>query len=265
MVGMGGADGKTHLWTKTLGGGPKSRFTFDGLTNYRPAWRPGTNAISYSAFVVESDRFVLVERNADGTGERTLPTGDRRGIPHHVWSPDGRWLVFRTDDQEAGNADIMGIRPGIDSVPRPLVATPAEEISPAISYDGRWLAYSSNESGRREVYVRPFPETGNGRFQVSTTGATMPVWSRDGREMFYIDRGGNMVAVPLVPGPTFQVGAARVLFSATAYWLNPFARQFDVTPDGQRFLMSRGESDGQVHLVVVFNFVEELKRLAARP
>ncbi len=266
VVGMGGADGKVHLWTKTLGGGPKSRFTFDGVTNVRAAWRPGTNAISYSAYRVDLGRMVLVERNADGTGEvRRLTTGDRRSIPHHVWSPDGRWLVFRTDDQEAGNADIMGIRPGIDSVARPLVATPAEELSPAISYDGRWLAYTSNETGPREVYVRPFPETGSGRFQVSTTGGTTPVWGRDGREMFYIDRVGNMVAVPLVSGPTLQVGAAKVLFSASAYALNAFARQFDVTPDGTRFLMSRGVSDGQVHVVVVFNFVEELKRLVARP
>jgi serine/threonine-protein kinase len=152
----------------------------------------------------------------------------------------------------------------LDSVARPLVATAAEELGPAVSPDGRWLAYSSNESGRREVYVRPFPETANARYQVSVTGGTVPGWSRDGRELFYIDAASNMVSVPILPGATFQMGAPQVLFSAARYHLNPFNRQFDVTAD-KRFLMSRGESDAAVHVVVVFNFLNELKRIMASP
>jgi serine/threonine-protein kinase len=158
----------------------------------------------------------------------------------------------------------MGIRPGLDTVARALVATPAEELAPAVSPDGRWLAYSSNESGRREVYVRPFPETANARYQVSVTGGTVPGWSRDGRELFYIDAASNMVSVPFVPGPAFQPGAPQVLFSAAAFYLNPFFRQFDVTAD-KRFLMSRGESGVVAHVVVVFNFLEEIKRVMANP
>src|SRR5262245_63185630 len=101
----------------------------------------------------------------------------------------------------------MGIRPGLDTVARPLVATPAEELAPAVSPDGRWLAYSSNESGRREVYVRPFPETSNARYQISVNGGTEPGWSRDGSELFYFDAASYMVAVPVIRGLSFQSGA----------------------------------------------------------
>jgi serine/threonine-protein kinase len=259
-------DNKDHLWVKPLRGGSKSRLTFDGNANSRPAWRPGTGAISFNSNRERPEGdFELFERNADGSGGiRKLEVGDPRTIGNHTWSPDGKWLVFRTNDQEPGNADIMGIRPGMDTVARPLVATQAEELGPAVSPDGRWLAYSSNESGRREVYVRPFPETANARYQVSVSGGTVPGWSRDGRELFFIDAASKMVAVPILPGPTFQFGAPQVLFSAAPYYLNPFNRQFDVTAD-KRFLMSRGERDAAVHVVVVFNFLEELKKIMASP
>ena len=176
-----------------------------------------------------------------------------------------RSLLFRTDDQEAGNADILAIRPGVDTVARALVATPAEELSPAVSPDNRWMAYSSNESGRREIYVRPFPDAGGSRFQVSTSGGTNPVWNRNGRELFYLDAALNMVSVPVTLGATFQSGAQRILFPAAQYASLPFFRQYDVTADGQRFVMIRGESDAVVHVVVVFNFLEELRRRMASP
>ncbi len=159
----------------------------------------------------------------------------------------------------------MGVRLGVDTVATPLIATAAEELAPAVSPDGRWIAYSSNESGRREVYVRPFPETGAGRYLVSTTGGTGPVWNRNGRELFYIDAADNLVSVPVVPGPTFQPGAPQALFSVAHLAVNSFFRQYDVAPDGQRFLMIRPEGDAAVHVVVVFNFLQELKRIMAAP
>ncbi|MEP6574757.1 MAG: protein kinase, partial [Gemmatimonadota bacterium] len=241
-VSLAGEDHNLHLWVQPVDSGPRIRLTFEGSVNMRPRWRPRTNTLSFVA-----DRGVsgltglhLFERDAGGQGDiRPIAIGDSRGIGGQAWSPDGAWLVFRTDDQAAGNGDIMAIRPGIDSVPRSLVATPAEELAPAISPDGRWLAYSSNESGRREVYVRPFPNTADSRFQVSTSGGMSPLWSPDGHELYYVDAADNMTAVPLGGGTSFQTGPPRILFSTADYSISPYQAQFDLTHDGQRFVMIR--------------------------
>jgi serine/threonine-protein kinase len=251
---------------KPLDGGSKIRLTFEGNINDRPAWRPGSGMILF-----RTDRehpgepAGLYEVAPNGSGGFHKPDlHDSRAIGGSTWSPDGKWLVFRTDDQTPGAGDIMGIRPGVDTVARALVATPATEFSPEVSFDNRWLAYSSNESGRWEVYVRPFPETSGARFQVSTKGGTNPAWSRNGKELFYLDGESNMISVPILPGTTFQTGEQAILFPASRYQSNPFSRDYDVTPDGQRFVMIRGESDAAVHVVVVFNFLEELKQKMAK-
>jgi serine/threonine-protein kinase len=266
-ISMGGTDGRSALWVKPLDGGPKVRLTFDGAVNNREFWRPGTPNITFTSDREKSGSSTLLyEKPADGSGDIRRPElYDRRGIGGQAWSPDGKWLLFRTDDQEAGNADIMGIRPGVDTIPRALVATAAEELSPAVSYDGKWLAYSSNESGQREIYVRPFPETGAAKYQISGKGGISPAWHRNSRELFYLDSEGNMVSVPITPGASFQSGQSTVLFPAARYGSNAFHRQYDVMPDGQHFVMIRGDSDDQVHVVVVFNFLAELKRKMAMP
>jgi len=147
--------------------------------------------------------------------------------------------VYRTDDDAgAGRGDILAIRPGVDSVPTTLVATPAEETGPAISRDGRWLAYAADETGRKEIYVRPFPKTDDGKWLVSTNGGIEPAWAHSGRELFYRDASGNLVAVSFATsGATFEVRERRVLFSARKYWTNDDHRWYDVTPDDQRFIM----------------------------
>jgi serine/threonine-protein kinase len=210
--------------------------------------------------------FRLFEVDAEGRGEvHRLVPAEARHIGGHTWSPDGRWLIYRTDDQEAGNGDIMAIRPGLDTVPRPLVATAAEELAPAVSPDGRWLAYSSNESGRREIYVRPFPVSGPARYQVSTSGGITPVWGAGGRELFFIDGSKDMVSVPVAQGPGFQSGAPRVLFSTVDYFIQPYQPQFDLSPDQQRFIMIRPETQDQLGVVVVTGFLDDLKRRMATP
>jgi len=267
VLSAGGGDRIINLWAQpTDGGGPRVRLTFDGNINVGPRWRPRTARISY-----QSDRETpgapglrLYEVDATGQGPvRRLPTGDPRAVGGHAWSPDGQWLVFRTDDQEPGAGDIMAIRPGVDSVARALVATPAEELAPAISPDGRWLAYTSSESGRREVYVRPFPETAEGRYQISTAGGITPVWSPTGRELFFIDDSQQLVAVPVVPGASFAAGQPISLFSVANYHTTLFRSQITPSPDGLRFVMSRRRGGTDFGVVVVFNFLEELKRRMA--
>jgi serine/threonine-protein kinase len=263
---VGDANGRLDVWIKAIDGGTRSRLTFDRSQNFRPSWRPGTGTISFTSTGGSSlSSFELFERAVDGSGSAIqIDTHESRPIMGHTWSPDGRWLVYRTDDGAAGNGDIMGLRPGVDSAPTPLVATEATEMNPAVSPDGRWLAYTSNESGRVEVWVSPFPATSAGKYQVSLEGGIMPVWSPTGRELFYVDAQRRMIAVPIAPGPGFQSGTAQVLFPAAEFVINPTFQQFDVLPDGRTFLMIRAE-EAAAHVVVVFNFLEELKRIMASP
>jgi Tol biopolymer transport system component len=142
----------------------------------------------------------------------------------------------------------------------PLVATAAAEMFPALSPDGRWLAYASNESGQFEVYVRPFPETATAKWQVSTAGGTEAAWASNGRELFYINGKGELVSAQITPGATFSLGKQTPLFSTT-----PFSRpgpipSFALSPDDQRFLMVReGDNVQQSELIVAENWLQLLK------
>ena len=119
------------------------------------------------------------------------------------------------------------------------MASPFTEFHPALSPDGQWVAYTSNESGTNEVYVRPFPEAGGGRWQVSNGGGSQPVWSPDGRELFFLDGQTRMVAARVQTRPTFAVGGLTTLFDASGYILDAFHQSYDVTPDGRFFIFAR--------------------------
>ncbi|HSH75518.1 MAG TPA: LpqB family beta-propeller domain-containing protein [Longimicrobiales bacterium] len=145
--------------------------------------------------------------------------------------------------------------------PRPLLAGSYDEEALALSPDGRWLAYVSSETGRREVFVRPFPEVDSGKWQVSTTGGLSPAWAHSGRELFFVDGNGDLVSQAVQPGESFTRGGQRVLFSMAGYREVGNYQHFDVAPDDQRFLMvrtrRRAETEAQV-LVVVENWLEEV-------
>ncbi len=181
------------------------------------------------------------------------------------WSRDGQWLIFRTAVSQPGKGDIFAIRPGRDSAPMPIAATPFAEAFPAISPDGRWLAYASNETGHHEVYVVPFPNASSAKWPVSSGGGTEPVWSRNGRELFYRDGAGNMVSVEIGSSTTFSAGTSKILFSARGYRSGHSHRQYDVAPDG-RFMMVRDQilRGGADTIFVVDNWFEELKAKARK-
>jgi serine/threonine-protein kinase len=153
-----------------------------------------------------------------------------------------------------------------------LILSPAMELGAEVSSDGHWLTYSSNESGRSEVYVRPFPEVEGGRWQISTTGGSRPLWSRNGRELFYLDDGGAITAVPILTAESaFRAGSPARLFRTKYYpgftSLGLHFRGYDVSEDGQRFLMIKdAPTQGQSarSMVVVLNWLEELKSTFAR-
>ena len=133
------------------------------------------------------------------------------------------------------------------------------------SPDGRYIAYQSDESGRSEIYVRPFPRVDNGRWQVSTAGGTRPVWARSGRELFYLDASNALTAVPVsTSGPTISVGIPAKVFDTKYAEPNP-SRHYDVSADGQRFLMLKASATGDpnatpVSMVLVEHWFEELKQ-----
>jgi serine/threonine-protein kinase len=180
-----------------------------------------------------------------------------------VWSPDGRWLVLRTDNGATGAGDLVGIRVGGDPTPVPLVTSPFTELSPTFSPDGRWLAYSSNESGRNEIYVRPFPTTEAGRWQVSSGGGAEPRWSANGKEIFFLDPAAGMMAVPVQTAPAFTAGEPHRLFDASFALDLGFHQSYDVTPDGREFLLvaprRTGSRDRPTTLVLADNWFADMR------
>jgi hypothetical protein len=207
---------------------------------------------------------VFVERRADGTGSDSVL---RRGIfDEGLVSPDGRWLVLRmgATASTSGGRDIYGFRPGVDTAPVPLVVTPYDEMAIALSPDGRWLAYQSDETGRIEVFVRPFPNTGDAKVRVSSEGGTGPVWARNGRELFYLRGDHTMMVATVTASPALRVAEPLPLFRLPGHialldesWYTPW----DIGPDG-RFLMVRSVDGGRrspAPLIVVENWLQELK------
>ena len=180
-------------------------------------------------------------------------------------SPDGRWIVLGTTRSPTDSTkDIVAARVADDTVARALVASGFNEEGAALSPDSRWVAYVSNEQGEHEVFVRPFPNVDGGKWQVSRAGGSAPLWSHDGRELFYVS-GGKMQAVAIHPGPLVSADPPRALFAIPErVRAGSLARgTFAITPDGRRFLMVRdnswGEMAGTPTLVVVENFFEELR------
>jgi serine/threonine-protein kinase len=152
------------------------------------------------------------------------------------------------------------------------VQTPAIERNGVLSPDGRWLAYEADDSGSFEVYVRPYPDVSSGRWQVSTAGGTRPLWSRDGRELFYISPTGALMQSGAVRGVTWAATRPSTLLDSPMIWTGVSARTYDIAPDGQRFLVIKDaavpqgtvRSGGRLapaQIVVIQHFDELLKRL----
>jgi Tol biopolymer transport system component/tRNA A-37 threonylcarbamoyl transferase component Bud32 len=244
------------IWVKQLDRGPSIKLTLDGKTSAYATWTPDSRSVTFTSNAAGS--FDLWTKRADGSAQAVLQVHEKYGAASARWSPDGKWLVFRRG--APGNADILGIRPGIDTVAVALVATKFSELAPAISPDGRWLAYSSNESGQSEIYVVPFPNTAAAKWVVSTRGGTEPLWSHSGKELFYRDGAGNLVAVEVQSTPTFSLGRSTVLFPAAAYYSLALAAEYAVGPDDRRFLMiRRATGNAPDEVIVVDNWFEELK------
>jgi Tol biopolymer transport system component len=224
----------------------------------QPVWTPDGQRISFSTAAGDNFVFQINQARADGSGPvEPLQKGETETNAYpYAWTPDGRALLYVVETLDKG-MNIGILTPGEHPESKLLLSSEANEDEPALSPDGRWLAYTSDESGRREVVVRPFPDLG-AKWQVSSEGGFSPRWSRNGREVFYRD-GTHVMVVAVEAGKGFAAGRPRPLFKdSIPRWLNG---GYDVSPDGQSLLTMEIEEDGAKRIVVVLDWFEELKRL----
>jgi Tol biopolymer transport system component len=250
------------LWLYELARGTLTRVTETGGSLAAPVWTPDGKHLTFRFLVSGSLNLHWIPADSSGGPER-LTTSENMQSPAS-WSPDGRVLAFSEQDSTTG-WDIWVLKLEGDRKPQPFLQTPSNEGGVMFSPDGRWVVYQSDESGREEVYVRPFPGPG-GRVPISTDGGTEPVWARNGKELFYRN-GDKMMAAAVETKPTFAAAKPTLLFEGhyetiiSTYTMVP---NYDVSPDGQRFLVikSTDRESEWTQLNVVLNWSEELRRLA---
>ena len=254
--------GYGNIWIFDLRRQTRARLTFGSDNESGPVWSADDQEVTFFSSpkgpTSSSARTANLFRIASGgTGEvQRLVENASNKMPVDV-SRDGQWLFFVAEAFRGNGPDIW-IYSERDHTAKPWLATPFAESAPALSPDGKWIAYQSNESGRNEVYVRSFPDSREKQL-VSTAGGTMPAWRGDGRELYYIGPSTTMMAVPITVTPSFNAGTPSVLFDARI--LNhPFSRQYEVTSDGKRFLLNRRGEEKQEPMTVVQNWQQRLER-----
>ena len=245
---------RTEVWVKDIASGTFTRLASEGTYSYRPVWTPDGKGVTFTSD--PRGRPLSFTVAADGGSPPRLTATSLRGVDESAWSNDGKWLVYRVGS--GGGRDIY-VRGSRDSTGRPLIHTAREEFSPTLSPDGRWIAFGTEETGRTEIYVRPFPDVDRTRWQISRSGGTEPVWSSDGRELFYRSGNGNLVAAQIDARDDFQVNGERTLFSTKDYRGDTRNRAYSVSPDGRSFYFIEPVPGTPSQLIVVTNWWEELK------
>ena len=256
-------DQERDLWLWDLGRATLTRLTSAPGVDVVQVWTPDSRRLIFTS--ERAGVRNLFWQAADGAGVvEQLTESPHTQYPTGV-SPDRRRLIFTDDSPTTGN-DVMAIE--LDATRRvtPLVQSPFTERNGIISADGRWLAYEANDSGRFEIYVRPFPEVNSGRWQVSTTGGTRPIWARSGQELVYVSPTGALMSVGVARGPSWAATTPTLVVKEGYFTnLNWWGRSYDISPDGQRFLMIKeGGAEGTAapaSIIVVQHWVDELKRL----
>jgi hypothetical protein len=243
----------TDVWVQDLERGTLTRLTSGGI-NVQPKWTPDGSRVLFTSIV--DGRRAPFSVLADGSGEPEPASG-----PGDSFSPNGDVVAFARANPDTG-LDLWVRSLKNPQTPQVFVRTRFTEVGPSFSPDGRYLAYVSDESGQYEVYVRPYPPRPE-KWQVSTQGGEEEIWSRDGRELFY--RNGNTwMAVDVSLRPEFKVGTPRLLFEGP--YVNVGGYSYDVTPDGQRFLLLQPAEEALApvtHLNIVLNWFDEVRRKTA--
>ena len=257
-------DDNTDIWVFDLEREVATRLTFDPDADAGPTWMPDGRHILFTSF--RNSTPGLYRKRSDGSGEvELLAEADAFLQPSSV-SASGSHVVGVTIGQ---SFDIFVLPLDGNGEIEIFLSTPFLEWHPAFSPDGRWIAYMSDESGRYEVYVRPYPATGGGRWQISDNGGGQPQWSGDGKTLFYRSDGGIMSATIEPVGDTLRIGRPREVFEEPYRGGIPglssaaILGDYDVTADGQRFVMfpEGTNQGGGAHATIIFNFDDELARI----
>jgi hypothetical protein len=253
------SDTDTQVWLYDVARDALSRATFGGAINANSIWSPDGKRLAFYSNRAGPQN--LFSQPVDGGAAAERLTTNSLSHVANSWSPDSKTIAY-IEINPVTSIDIWVMDLG-NGMARPFLKTQTNESAPRFSPDGHWLAYVSDESGRFEVYVQPYPGPG-GKWQISTEGGTEPMWNPAGRELFY--RAGNRImSVALTLQPGFSAGRPVALFEGP--WLpSPQTLQnYDVSPDGKRFLMLKAadEDQGVQRIVVVQNWFEELKRRMA--
>jgi eukaryotic-like serine/threonine-protein kinase len=219
----GAVVGAFHIWILELTTGVLSRLTTSQGSEGDPAWSPDERTLAFTAFHVGQPRLFKKDLST-GIEEPLLNVLDPFNLDE--WTPDGQFVIFRS-----GGHAIYALPMSSDRKPRVVAERPVLDDQSHVSPDGRWIAFNSNESGRWEVYLASFPDF-LGKRQISIDGGVQPMWRHDGRELFYLDSGGQMWGIDLTKDPAPK---PRVLFQ-TRLNPSPYLSEYAVTPDGQRFL-----------------------------
>lgn len=248
------------VWIYEIAHGTLTRLTFDEQSS-SPVWSPDGRQIAFTTRRGAGPAIVL--KRADGSGtEETLVAGDSLIMTSTSWSRDGNFLAYWTVGSETGR-DIWIVPLKGERKPRPFIKTKFNEQQAKFSPDGRWVAYISDETGRYEVYVQPFPGPG-GKWQISTNGGTYPVWASNGRELFYLG-GGKVMSVEVTSQTNFSASGPEIVADSPPTLSTRLGGSlYDVGPDGQRFLFVKAnvENGPPDEVRVVLNWTEELKQLA---
>lgn len=249
-------------------GDTTTRLTFSSQSERFPTWAPDGRRLAFSAQGGRGLSDVFVASSVDVSDARMIVGGPPRDEAERGgrltnfatdWTADGSTLVFLAQRAKTNfDIDLLDLATGQARV---FLSTPFVEVDAQVSKDMRWLAYASDESGRQEVYVRPFPQ-GSGKWQVSGSGGRQPRWRADGRELFYMAPDGTVMAVPLTASATFSPSVPVPLFATQVPERSPqFGRDYDVTGDGQRFLVNQATGT-QSHATVVLNWTAERAALS---
>jgi Tol biopolymer transport system component len=248
-------DGRVvDIWIHELANNAVMRFTFGPSYNSDPIWSSDSKRIVFTSNRKLSD--ILYQKNADGSGPEQ-EIADLGGLADLCWdwSQDGKYLLVRKDT-ELWYVSLP------DRQSKPFLQAKWSVRNAQFSPDGKWVAYSTNETGIWEVYVSPFP-VANSKWQVSRAGGEEPRWRRDGKELFYLSREGKMMAVPMKIGTTFEAGTPVALFQTHASQLisSQDVFSYDVAADGQRFLINtKVDEPNTAPLSIILNWASEMEK-----